>query len=358
MILRCLVLIALLGGFASPLAAAGSAPEPPSDLKLVFALTKPTERPPSTAIFAYDVKAAARTEVYRDADKGDRVLLKIAGSDLLGAGRCFPPGDLYVIIGPPSVQLGASPSDYLSRLTLGAAAQGWQRLLLIPLSFSDASPYGLWNRAPIFAISPGANRIAFTALRVGSVKLDRPAIRVMTLAGAEEWQIPLPSSDFTVTDLAWSPDGSRLAYCLLPLGDEHTLDESLLPKAGVYVAEMAKRTASLVYPCYGEAIAWGPKPNRIAVAVHSRDIWSPVDLVQVVVLPVRQKVEEFSVPGSAQALAYADGDWLAVQVSKDGRQEIWVYPGTGGLGRRVYERPEGEGRLALLGWARAGGEAP
>lgn len=339
------------------LTAASGLPEPNPDFKLVFSVTKSTEKPPTTAIFTYDLKSSNRTEVYRDTGKADHILLKIAGSDLLGAGRCLLPGDIYLIMGPPSVQPGASSSDYLSRLSIGSPAEGWQRLLPIPLSFSEASPYGLWNRAPIFAISPSADRIAFTARRVGATKLDRPIIRVLTLAGVEEWQLPLPSSDFYVTDLAWSPDGSRLVYCLLPLGDEHTLDESLLTKAGVYLADMATRTVSFVYPCYGEAIAWGPKPNRIIVAVRRGDVWGPADLAQVVALPSGQKVEEFSIVGSAQALAYKEADWLAVQISREGRQEIWLYPGAGGLGHRVYEQLQAEGRLALLGWARVDDEA-
>ncbi len=327
-------------------------PEPSPDLKLVFAITKPTEKPPVTTIFTYDLKTDTRTEIYRDTGKADHILLKIASSDLLGASRCLLPGEVYAIIGPPSAQPGAGPSDYLSRLHIGSPAEGWQHLLPIPLSFSEASPYGVWNRAPIFAISPMTDRIAFTALRVGAVKLDRPAIRILTLAGVEEWQLPLPSSDFYVTDLAWSPDGSQLAYCLLPLGDEHTLDESLLPKAGIYLAELATHTVSFVYPCYGEAIAWGTKPNRIIVTTHRGDIWGPADRAQAVALPEGQKVEEYSLAGSGEALSCADGDWLAVQIARNNKQEIWLYPGAGGLGRRVYEQTQTEGRLALLGWVR------
>lgn len=156
-----------------------------------------------------------------------------------------------------------------------------------------------------------------------------------------------------VADLAWSPDGKSLAYVVMPQADEHTLDEALLPKAGVYLADIATRTTRLLHPCYADALAWGPRPDRLTVAVRPGDIWSPRHVVRVLTLPSGKRIEEFSVHGQASALAYSDdAQWLAVQTQRDGRQQIWLYPAAGGWGRLFYDLSQQDSRLSLLGWAR------
>jgi hypothetical protein len=242
--------------------------------------------------------------------------------------------------------------DALSILRIRSAdgEASWKKVLDLPLSFSEASPYGLWNRAPLLAVSPNRARAAITALRVGQKALAGPMIRVLAMYGAEEWQLPLPGKEFRVVDLAWSPDSRQLAYAVMPEGDEHTLDESLLPQAGVYLADVAARTLVVLHKCYPAALAWGPKGDRISIAVRP-DVWGRAPVVRTLSFPSGKRLEEFSVPGSAEALAYSgDGRWLAVQVAEDGAQAVQVRPTSGGWGRSIYRLPAGEGRLALLGW--------
>jgi len=336
--------------------AAGMGAEPARDLRLALAVTKPTVNPPSTVLFLYDIATQSRTDFYVDSSMDRRVIVKIAGSDILGAGRAVGQRDIYVMMGPATVDPAGACSDTLSRLRLSGGDSKWEPLFPVPLCFSDASPYGLWNRAPIFAVDRSQGRVALPAMRVGETKLESLSIRLLSATGAEEWRFPLPGRWSHVTDLAWSPNGKHLAYAVLPEGDEHTLDESQLPSAGIYLADIGTRTTRLIYHCFANALAWGPRTGQITIAVHLKDIWGPASVIRVISVPDGKKVEEFSAPAAIQALTYTDdAQWLAVQSVVAGGQVISLFPATGGWGRQVYELPAGQGRLSLLGWVRVDG---
>lgn len=331
----------------------------PADLGLVYAISETTEGVPRTSIYLHGVGPGPARMLYRDADEKDQILTKIAGSDLVGSGRTVPPRDVYVMMGEATAADLSTCGDALCRLRIAAKAEEQDEpepVLVIPLCFSDASPYGLWNRAPIFAVSPDGERIALEALRAGDVRFARPAIRVLASDGRDEWRIALEEPGLHVVDLAWSPDGKSLAYIVMPEADEHTLDEALLPRAGLHVADVEARTSRLVYRCYGRAVAWGPRQDRITVAARARDMWDESYVAQVVVARSGGKVEEFSLPPRVAALAYSDdGRWLAVQSAQGDRQQIWLYPSSEGWGRLLHEVPQQEGRMSLLGWVRRAG---
>lgn len=350
---RCLVLLVCLTAFLCS-AGVATAAELPQDLRLALAVTKSTENPPSTSLFLYDVSTKSRMDFHADSGVDRRVIVRIAGSDIIGAGRAVSGQDIYVMMGPATVDPEGTCADTFSRLRLAGDEMKWEPLFFVPLCFSDASPYGLWNRAPIFAVDPNQGRVALPAMRVGETRLETPSIRVLSATGEEEWQFRLPGKWFQVTDLAWSPNGEHLAYAVLPGGDEHTLDESHLPTAGVYLADIAARTTRLIYRCYADALAWGPKPGQITVAARQKDIWGPAGIIRVVAVADSGRVEEFSAPAAIQALAYSDdAQWLAVQSAVAGGQIISVYPTSDGWGDQVYSLPAQRRRLALLGWVRA-----
>jgi len=271
--MRCLVFLFCL---AASLWSTGvvTGAELPHDLRLALAVTTPTGNPPATSIFLYDIATESRRRLYADSpahpDGGPRVILKMAGSDIVGAGRTVSGRDVYVMMGPATADPAGDCADTFSRLQLAGDAMKWEPLFLVPLCFSDASPYGLWNRAPIFAVDPIQGRVALSAMRVGEMRLETPSIRVLSATGEEEWQFPLPGRRFHVTDLTWSPNGKHLAYAVLPEGDEHTLDESQLPVAGVYLADIAARTTRLIYRCYADALVWGPQPGEITIAARQK----------------------------------------------------------------------------------------
>jgi hypothetical protein len=352
---RLLLLLAVLALALCVLPAAAKEAELPPDFQLAIAITDPTASPPATALYALDPLTGERRGIYRDAaDAAESILVRIAGSDVLHAARSAPPRDLYAMRGPAWVESPAACRDTLSRLRLGESTPSWEPLLLVPLCFSDASPYGLWNRAPIFAVSPDGRRVAFPALRVGEEQLPRLTIRVLSLAGGEERRIALPEQGwFTVNDLAWSPDGTQLAYAVLPEGDEHTLDESLLPKAGVYLADVDRELSIPLHPCYPEALDWSPVAGTITVAVRPRGIWDAANVLRVIDPAEGARREEISAQGFVRALAYSDdGAWLAVQSATPEGQRIFIYPAQEGFAREVFLLPASEGRLALLGWLR------
>lgn len=350
------VLSALLLGV--PRAASAGSPAPAAGSALVYAITEASGTPPTTSIHLQEVTSRASRVLYRDASDEDHILIKIAASDVLRSARTVPPRDVYLMIGEASVAEAdlAVAGDALCQLHIADGEEEQappEPILVIPLCFSDASPYGLWNRAPILAVSSDAERVALSVLRAGEIRFERPAIRVLGSDGSEEWRIVLDQEGLYVADLAWSPDGKSLAYTVMPQADEHTLDEALLPRAGVYLADIEARTTRLLHRCYAEALAWGPKPNRLTVAVRPGDIWAGTRLVRVLSLPSGRRIEEFSVHGQASALAYSDdGEWLAVQTERDGRQQVWLYPAAGSWGRLSYELSEEGSRLSLLGWAR------
>jgi hypothetical protein len=329
---------------------------PPAGLQVVYALTATTQKQMLSAIYAYEPASGLRSLLYRDTPEGSRLLLKMGGSDLQGVARAIPPGDVYAVMGPTTAPGGATPSDAVSRIRLGGEATKPatpERVFPLPLCFSLASAYGLWNRAPVFAVSPDATRFAVYALRVGEVRLDRPTIRLLSASGAEEWRIPLDHPDLYVADLAFSPDGGSLAYSVMPQGDEHTLDEALLPKAGVYLADIPARTTRQLYPGFVDAVAWGPRPDQITAAARVGDFWSTRYIGLVLALPLGRKVREFSLRGAVTALAYSDdGEWLAVAAHYQRAERIWIYPVSGGWGQQAKIEPQSGERIALLGWAR------
>ena len=325
---------------------------PPAGLDVVYAVST-LGKAPVTAIYAAEATGLRRL-LYRDSSDANQVILKIAGSDVLGAGRAAPPKDVHVVMGPAVAPVNPSYTDAICRLRFpeepGKQAAP-EKVLSLALSFSEQSPYLLWNRAPIFAVSADGSKFAVYALRVGEEALERPTIRVIPTAG-EEWQIPLPSQSLYVADLAFSPDGKLLAYSVLPQGDEHTLDTAQLPIAGLYLADAAARTARLVFPGYIDAVAWGPRPEQVTVAARMGDFWSTKYAAFVINVPSGRKVREFSLRGAVSALAYSDdARWLAAQTLNQ-TQQVWVYPVSGGWGRPFPLPTETGGRIALLGWAR------
>jgi len=344
-ILLCLAAL-LLSGVSAPAAA------PPADSRLAIAVTQPTERPPVTALYLLDPQSGAATESYRDPKAGLRLLVKMAGSDLLGAAEALLPSDIYALLGPAAADPGALDSLSLLRVPGPGGQVSWKRVADLPLCFSEASPYGMWNRAPLLAVSPDRSRIAITAVRIGEKVLAGPTIRVLSMYNDQEWQLPLPGKDFRAVDLAWSADGTQLAYAVLPLGDEHTLDASRLPEAGVYLADIQNRTVRLFHHCYPAAVAWAPKGDRLSIAVQA-DVWSGAGIIRSVSLTNGKRTEEFSVAGAAQALAYSpDGRWLAIQVAETGSQTVQLRATSDGWARAIYRLPAGDGRLVLLGWVR------
>jgi Tol biopolymer transport system component len=328
---------------------------PAAGMGLVYAITEVTAEPRTTTIYLHAADSGERRTLYRDASDENRILARIASSDVLGAARAVPPMDVYLIMGEASMGDLSMGADALCRLRIPEAGEEQaapEPILVIPLCFSDASPYGLWNRAPVFAVSPKAERVALCALRAGDVRFARPAIRVLGSDGTEGWRILLDDRDLYVADLAWSPDGRWLAYAVMPQGDEHTLDDAQLPKAGLYLADLEARTTRLIHRCYADAVAWGPGPDRVTVAARANDFWSQRYVAQVLAVPSGEKVEEFSLPSRVSSATYSsDGKWLAVQAASGDSQQIWLYPSTEGWGQLFHEVRTESGRLSLLGWA-------
>jgi hypothetical protein len=174
---------------------------------------------------------------------------------------------------------------------------------------------------------------------------------VIASAGTE-WRIALPDADLYVPDLAFSPDAKLLAYSVMPTGDEHTLNRSRLPIAGLYVADLAAQTTKLLYSGFIGAIAWGPKPEQLTVSQRVGDIWSTTYSAAVVSGATGLKVKEFSLHGPTIALAYSDdAQWLAAETVEHD-QRIWIYPVAAGWGKQAPISTETGGRIALLGWVR------
>ncbi len=326
------------------------------DLKLVLALTDTAQHPPVTSLSLHDIKSGAGQSIYQDGAGDRRVLVRIASSDVRGTVRVTGGSIVYAMRGPVEVDSQAACSDALSRLRLtagGDAAEAeWEAIFPVPLCFSDASPYGLWNRAPLFAVSPDGSRVAVPALRIGDERLERPAIRVLSATGVEEWRLPLPGEWMEVADLAWSPDAKQLAYLVRAQADEHALGEADLSAVGLYLADVEARRTRRISDCRASSLAWGPERDRITVALETPTGPKGGGLISVLRLQDGVEVEEFSANGTVTALAYSDDlQWLAVQATVRDQQIIWLYHASGGWARRVYQLPTSAGRLSLVGWA-------
>ncbi|MFB3882608.1 MAG: hypothetical protein ACE149_15175 [Armatimonadota bacterium] len=322
-----------------------------SDLRIGIAVTRPDEKPPTTTISLLDPRSGAVSDVYRDPKEGARVLGRMGGADVLGAVRVIASGEVCAVVGSAVAESGTSEDDVSMLLALEGGRGGkWQRIARLPLCFGQPAPYRAWNRAPVLAVSPDRSRIAVDASRIGEEALAGPAVRVLTMYGAEELRIPLPAKVFEVTDMAWSPDGRHLAYAVSPAGDGSALDESLIAKAGIYLAGAGSGTPVLLHQCLPSALAWGPKADRISIAIRPGRS-DKAGIVRTISFPAGKRLEEFSGPGLVEAIAYSEGgEWQAIQVAGDDGQSVRVREVGGDWGRDVYHLAEADGRLALLGW--------
>jgi hypothetical protein len=244
------------------------------------------------------------------------------------------------------------------------------RLVRIELADSRAMPtsrplfplpliYGAmdsWERSAetsLFAVAGNGGRFALVAPSSLGADSHGWSVFVVSATGDMEWEFTLAAPSLRVSDLAWSDDGTLLAW-LAVLDDAETNGEvRLAGQEGLYVADIAARSVRLLRRCRGEALAWGPSADRVTLAPAPAPGRTDGHLLRVILVPSGIDVEEFSVAGRVSAIAYtADRRHLAIQTESDGRQEIWVFRAAGGWGRRVYETPPDAGRLSLLGWAR------
>ena len=164
----CCVIAVLCFSTLLPPAYAATTAQPDANLRLVIAVTRAIDKPPTTTLSLLDPQSGAVSEVYRDPKEGRRVLSKIGSSDVIGSAGALPAQDVYAVIGPTVAQSagGLDAVSFLRIPDIGGAA-AWKQVLEIPLCYSEASAYGMWNRAPLLAISTSGNRAAVTALRVG-----------------------------------------------------------------------------------------------------------------------------------------------------------------------------------------------
>lgn len=320
---------------------------PSPELYVVYAITATGETPPVTTIWARQPGLGMRRLVYRDTDPDRRALLRVRGSDLLGAARAAPPTDIWMLTGPPTAPEGARERDTLVRLRLGTETVSQTVLALPPMGGQDA-PYRLWNRAPLLAVSPGGRRLAVVVSRLGEERLEAGAVIVYAADAAEECRIPLPGRGLEAVDMAFSADGRQLALALAPRGREEAG-----PQGGLYLADLEARQVRLVHRCLADGLAWGPGPGRVTVGMRRASFPGQISVGVVVEATSGRQVEEFSLPAGAVALAYCDDNqWLAVQARTAGADAIWVQPARVGWGRRLEVEGDGKGALALLGWTR------
>jgi Tol biopolymer transport system component len=102
-----------------------------------------------------------------------------------------------------------------------------------------------WNPLEALAVSPSGGELAFA---VGST------LETLDLHSRKRHRVPTPEAD-SFSDIAWSPDGKRLAYSIMP----HTQEENRLD---LYVADADGSDPKLVSP-RGEAVGgWDWRPAR------------------------------------------------------------------------------------------------
>ncbi len=337
-----LVLLVALSLCAPRVCAAAA--EPPRGLALVYALTREDGGRAVTTLYLHDVASDQARPIYRDPAEGARALGQAERDDLLGAVRTLPPGRVYLVLGaanaapaeahkaihrlsvPPEPDEPAAPKRVLS---LDAAAAGWR-----------------WGRAPLFAVAPDGRRFAIA--RPG-VSAAQAAISIVGADGAEQRAIPLPAEGLEVRDLAWSPDGATLCCALLPKTNGDSPGEPPLARAGLYLAGAG--APRLLYPCYPEAVAWGPGADEITAVVRSGEPSAAARVAHVVSVRSGEQIREFSLRGPTGAIAHSpDGRWLAAHIRLEGEDQLWLHHRTEGWGTRLKGVPPEGGRLALAGW--------
>lgn len=322
-----------------------AAAEPPRGLALIYALTREEGGRAITTLYLHEVASDQARPIYRDPAEGARALGQAERGDLLGAVRTLPAGRVYLVLGAANAA-AAEAHEAIYRLSVPAEPDepaAPERALSL-----DAAAAGRhWGRAPLFAVAPDGRRFAIA--RPG-LSAAQAAIRVLGADGAEQRAIPLPAEGLEVRDLAWSPDGATLCCALLPEADRDPPGEPSLARAGVYLA--GPGAPRLLYPCYPEAVAWGPGPDEITAVVRSGEPSAAARVAHVISVLSGEQVREFSLRGPTRAIAHSpDGRWLAAQVRQEGgHDELWLHHRTEGWGTRLKGVPPEGGRLALAGW--------
>lgn len=335
-------------------AAAASAP---AALGPVRAITDTAADGNATALYVYDQASRVWGELYRDQGHGRRMLLTSVGGDLAGA-ACTVSGDAaYVVTEALDAEDETASDAALFRLRFSSVGGDLSRELLFELSpaFLEGSAQSA-GLAPVFAVSADGRRIALPATETGEEDEPIATIRVLSADGEKLWRIPLADESLRVTDLAWSPDGSALAYTALAKPSINELQTANADGSGVYVTDVGARTHRLLHRCRADLVDWGPEADEIIVAARVSDSWGN-HVLRIVSAATGRKLEEFSVVGRPVALRCSpEGEALAVQALEGESQIIWLYDAPDEWPHAACELARNEGILSLVGWLRAADE--
>ena len=208
----------------------------------------------------------------------------------------------------------AGPTTYRSHLYLARFARGAAPIALTGGAVRDGSP----------RVSPDGRRVAF--LRAFPDEPERPtAILVAELAGGEPWTLAVPKHG--TSEIAWAPDGRRLAFVAAADPPRHLVGPAVKGRPPV-----ARRITRLDW-------RWDE--------VGHRDRWDQVFVVAV--RPGARPRQLTRRPADARGIAWSrDGRTIACAADPRPdadvrpRPTIWGVPATGGAPREL---------VALAGYA-------
>lgn len=207
----------------------------------------------------------------------------------------------------------AYPSDSMTVLTVADASGG------VLEEFSENFPSAI----PTITWAPDGSALAVAPTSVDCM------VRLLQLDGSPERSLDVGCNGFDVVSLAWSPDGGRLAFVAL---DESETQTSAFTYVGVTDFD-APGTSAQPAGCEGHLpseVAWSPDGSRLAVAD------SGIEVFDLAASTCTRLTDE---PTDASPSWSPDGTRIAFSSRRDGNAEIYVMQADGSNITRLTRSP-------------------
>jgi serine/threonine protein kinase len=236
----------------------------------------------------------------------------------------------------------------LSLWSINASGTSEKQLTPRPISGFNwtINPYNRFHTSE-FSWSPDSRWIAFTTATA------EPGIWIVGADGQSESRaLPAPDADTSFYSPLWSPDAKRIAYLSRAQTDTQAIWKVSIVETGTGRSRTVHQSKSVL-----RLLGWSASGSELVVAtVHGKAMFASA--------PANVGVFEVSADrGSVRHIVTAETGYLynnqlspdrrsiAIASRRDGKDNIWLYPMTGGDPKKITSNSDSRLFLSSLTWS-------